>query len=330
MDLIASLRAQAAALPDGAYTAGIEAVLLHLDAAFRHRQRGVENDDETFFTDAIYRSNQAFEGSVKEAYRVLAGKDPSQKRPFDIENYLESNGVFTARVLKQFTNYRTEWRNPSTHDYKLRFDQSESLLAIVTVAAFASMLIDQISERLAFDASQREVRSNPKQADQTLEPLKNKVVREKVSALIQEFCLNHYPGPIEGKLVTERQLMGALHGFLVAMVPELTVDTDIRLEGYRHPRPDWVIAAKSERIVVEIKLTRIREVMAHGNALSLVGTYMEATGIRSGILVYLPTASATLDAEEITFKNAEHTMGGMITVLSPSRGIPNEGDSNDA
>jgi hypothetical protein len=329
MDLIASLRSQAAALPDGPYTAGIEAVLLHLDAAFRHRQRGVENDDETFFTDAIYRSNQAFEGSVKEAYRVLAGKDPSHKRPFDIESYLESNDIFTARVLKQFTNYRTEWRNPSTHDYKLKFDQSESLLAIVTVAAFASMLIDQISEKLAFDASQREVRSNPTQADQTLEPIRNKAVREKVSALIQEFCLNHYPTPIEGKLVTERQLMGALHGFLVSMIPELTVATDVRLEGYRHPCPDWVIADQSERVVVEFRLTRIREVMAHGNALSLVGTYMEATGIRSGILVYLPTARATLEAEEITFKNAERTMGGMITVLSAPPGRSDARDSSD-
>jgi hypothetical protein len=322
MDLIASLRAQAAALPNGDYMPGIEAVLLHLDAAFRHRQRGVENDDETFFTDAIYRSNQAFEGSVKEAYRVLAGKDPSQKRPFDIENYLESNGVFTTRILKQFTNYRTEWRNPSTHDHKLRFDQSESLLAIVTVAAFASMLIDQISEKLAFDASQREVRANPIHVDQTLEPLQNKALREKVSALIQHFCLNHYPpGPIDGKRVTERQLMGSLHGFLLSMLPELTVDTDVRLEGYRAPRPDWVISAGPERVVVEIKLTRIHEVMAHSNALSLVGTYMEATGIRSGILVYLPSARAPLEAQEITFKNAERTMGGMITVLSPPRQI---------
>ena len=190
---------------------------------------------------------------------------------------------------------------------------------MVTVAAFASMLIDQISEKLAFDASQREVRSNPAQVDLTLEPLKNKVTREKVAALIQEFCLNHYPESVEGKLVTERQLMGSMHGYLTSMVPELKVDTEVRLEGYRHPRPDWLITVGSESLVVEFKLTRIREVMAHGNALSVVGSYMEATGIRSGILVYLPTESATLTAEEITFKNAELTMGGKITVLSEPR-----------
>jgi hypothetical protein len=319
MDLIASLRVQAAALPHGPYTTGIEAVLLHLDAAFRHRQRGLESDDETFFTDAIYRSNQAFEGSVKEAYRVLADKDPFQKRPFEIENYLESNNVFTSRVLKQFTNYRTEWRNASTHDYKLRFDQSESLLAIVTVAAFASMLIDQISERLAFNASRREAQANPSLIDQTLESVKAKAARDKISALIQEFCLNHLPSPPGPRSLTERELMGALHGFLVSTVPEMAVETDVRLEGYRYPRPDWVVSLGHEKVVVELKLTRVREVMAHSNALSLVGTYMEAAGVESGVLVYLPTERSSMEVQEITKYSTPKSKGGMITVLSPPR-----------
>jgi hypothetical protein len=110
MDLVATLRLKIEKLPTGDHTAGLEAVSSHIETAFAHLARGQNDDDESAFTDVIYRTNQAFEGSIKEAYRVLAGEDPSRQRPFDIENYLESNGVFRERVLAQFTNYRTEWR----------------------------------------------------------------------------------------------------------------------------------------------------------------------------------------------------------------------------
>jgi hypothetical protein len=99
MDLVETLKKKIIALEEGEYIPGLKAVLSHIETAFRHLSRGQESDDDTAFTDAIYRTNQAFEGSVKEAYRVLAGQDPSRKRPYDIENYLERNNVFRSRVL---------------------------------------------------------------------------------------------------------------------------------------------------------------------------------------------------------------------------------------
>ena len=96
MDLVDTLRKKIDVLEDGEYVPGLKAVLLHIETAFRHLSRGQETDDDTAFTDAIYRTNQAFEGSVKEAYRVLAGHDPAKKRPFDIENYLEQNNIFRS------------------------------------------------------------------------------------------------------------------------------------------------------------------------------------------------------------------------------------------
>ena len=153
MDLVATLRTQIDSLDEGDYKPGLLAVLRHIETGFRHLERGQNTGDDTAFTDAIYRTNQAFEGSIKEAYRVLAGQDPAHKRPYDIENYLERNNVFRSRVLKQFTTYRTEWRNPSTHDYKLDFDSSEAFLASVSVAAFACLLLDQVAERLSYNQS---------------------------------------------------------------------------------------------------------------------------------------------------------------------------------
>ena len=97
MDLLESLRTKLNILPDGDHSAGLRAVLVHVEAAFKHLSRGQELTDESLFTDAVYRTNQAFEGSIKEAYRVLAGSDPAKLRPFGIETYLDKHKIFKAR-----------------------------------------------------------------------------------------------------------------------------------------------------------------------------------------------------------------------------------------
>jgi hypothetical protein len=152
MDLVKILNDAIERLPSGEHSAGLTAIMRHISVAIKHFERRDENGIDSF-TDAIYRTNQAYEGSLKEAYRVLAGKDPSVKTPNEIEKYLEGAKVVRPRVLTQLTRYRQDYRNPSTHDYKLDFDQNEAILAIVSVCAFAKLLIDQISERLAFEAA---------------------------------------------------------------------------------------------------------------------------------------------------------------------------------
>lgn len=64
---------------------GIDAVLRHLDAAERHFERGREESDAELFTDVIYRTNQVFEGILKEAYEVLASRSSKGKTTYDIE-----------------------------------------------------------------------------------------------------------------------------------------------------------------------------------------------------------------------------------------------------
>lgn len=108
MDLIQIRSRRIDALPAGDYTPGLLAVLRHVQVASAHLSRGSQQDEETAFTDAIYRTNQAFEGSLKEAYRVLAAKDPSVVRPFDIENFFQKESVLRGRVLAQFTTYRKD------------------------------------------------------------------------------------------------------------------------------------------------------------------------------------------------------------------------------
>src|SRR6185369_7313578 len=86
MDLLETLRLKIDSLEECTYIPGLRAVLPHICTAFRHLSRGQIEGDETAFTDNIYRTNQAFEGSVKEAYRVLAGREPYRDCPTALED----------------------------------------------------------------------------------------------------------------------------------------------------------------------------------------------------------------------------------------------------
>src|ERR1044071_6288717 len=78
MKLLDILHQRIDSLVAGHHTAGIRSVIQHVQVAIAHLERGKREGDDTAFTDAIYRTNQAFEGSLKEAYRVLASKDPGK------------------------------------------------------------------------------------------------------------------------------------------------------------------------------------------------------------------------------------------------------------
>lgn len=151
MDIVKIIDSSIENLPSGEYSLGLKAIRRHISAAIRHYERP-DGGNLDSHTDSIYRCNQAFEGGLKEAYRVLAEKDPQKLSPFEIEKYLEENKTIRSRVLKQMTRYREDYRNPSTHDYKLDFDEDEALLAIVSVCAFTKLLINQISSKIAFSA----------------------------------------------------------------------------------------------------------------------------------------------------------------------------------
>ena len=151
MDIVDILRNKISVLEPGEHSTGLKATLSHIETAFRHLLRGQRDEDQTAFTDAVYRTNQAFEGAIKEAYRVLTKSNPENVRPYDIELHFSKSATFRRRVLDQFTNYRKEWRNPSTHDYKLDFNESEAFLAIVSVTAFSCLLLDEITQKIAHD-----------------------------------------------------------------------------------------------------------------------------------------------------------------------------------
>ena len=98
MNLLEILRSRIADLPDGDYLQGLNAVVRHIEVAGNHLERGRLSPEETAFTDAIYRTNQAFEGSLKEAFRVLAAKDPARETPNSIETYLQKENLLSDTI----------------------------------------------------------------------------------------------------------------------------------------------------------------------------------------------------------------------------------------
>jgi hypothetical protein len=211
MDLLDLIRSKINALPDGPHLNGLQSVVRHIEAAYQHLTRGQSEGDESYFTDAIYRTNQAFEGSIKEAYRVLANKAPEKMTPHEIEQYLEENKVFRDRILAQFTNYRTAWRNPSTHDYNLDFDEDEAFLAAVSVSAFTKLLVDQIAERLSFEAVQKDVVAHKIAVKSSA--IISETLIDRVTGVFRDFSKQYAADNSAVPIESEAQLMGALSGF---------------------------------------------------------------------------------------------------------------------
>ena len=312
MDLIQVLRTRIDALPPGEHLIGLRSVLQHVQVGASHLSRGVSQRDETAFTDAIYRTNQAFEGSLKEAYRVLAGKDPLKVRPFDIESYLQENTVMRARVLAQLSNYRIEWRNPSAHDYRLDFDEDEALLAIVSVCAFAIVLVDQIAEKLMFEATKATV---PQGTAQVTKPL-----LDTLADVLQSFKFPTKTRTSDGRM-RESEIVGALAGYLSSTLYGAVVDLEPRLSSA--VRPDLLVRLGNETAIVEVKFDSLSYQRNIHSYLGQMFRFVAQTEVRNALLYVHPdTAVSPLIKEE-------HPLpGGEARVLdSPTVPIHLEVDS---
>ena len=308
MDLIAIIREKIESIEDGDHTSGLKAMLVHVQTAIAHLRRGQDTSDETAFTDAIYRTNQAFEGSLKEAYRVLAEKKPEKKTPYQIEEYLTEKSVFRNRVLSQLTNYRTEWRNPSTHDHKLYFDSSEAFLAIVSVCAFASLLLDQIIEQLARNRSKAEADAENERLSNLLKPHKDDLPLF-VGHAVAEFMREHRPTR-DGPRMHEAGLLGALSGFLESIAPDSSVTSEYQLVERGHQRADIMLQLNGEHLLIEFKGMRDSRHLLNAG-LDQLDSFMDLSGYTLGVLIL------GLDLSDAEVSDAHTRKGRRVVVVGP-------------
>lgn len=227
---------------------GFDSVINHIETAEQHFSNAKIHGDY-LYTDAIYRSNQAFEGALKEAYRILAEKNPDKQTPLRIEEYFEQESVLKQRVLQLFTNYRKEWRNPSTHDYKLSFSSQEAILAISSVTAFFCILQDQIIEKITFDDQKKRAEEMRLFKNKKIDLSKNLALQ--ISGLICDF-INSSDEFTSSK--SESEVLGRLSGFLSSL-NILAKDQHFggNTDTGRDIHPDLLINVEGIYIPVEIK-----------------------------------------------------------------------------
>lgn len=268
----------------------LDSIFLHIERAEFYYNSGM--GDSNFFNDVIYRSNQAYEGALKESYKVLAGKTADEvvrKTTNDIERFFETESIFKERVLQLFKNYRQEWRNKSTHDYKLFFDESEAFIALTSVTSFVHLLLKQIQEKTAYTAQQKKLEAEPT-IEKVTEPdsvTSNLDVLESVLSGFAKDTTTNY-GDIS--LLREAEIAGALHAYLEHNSSGIfVVRREVRLQSREYIfMADFVIEFADEKFILELKRSRERNYDIDFG-INQVFQYLDASGITQGILYYANT-----------------------------------------
>jgi len=293
---------------------GIDVVLRHLEVAQRHFERGRAEGESDSFTDVVYRTNQVFEGILKEAYVVLTGRDGSRKTPDSIEKYLTTNDVFTKRVIDYFTRYRQEWRNPSTHNHRLDFNEQEAFLAISSVAAFCYVAIDQIVQELVARTVERRSIGAAK-----VDFLVSADLAQMLSVSLPQILKNIEVNSDDHRL-SEYVVVGAIQGLLrstvegvdVLLQPAFTV-------GEFDLRPDIILGNDDSRVIIEIARLPPNQIalLKRGTGLlEHVSKFVRAGNADYGLAIVLPSKLSAANIPEFTFYESEFD-GFRVTVIHP-------------
>lgn len=288
MDLLIEIRSKLASVDGHSSHEGVTAAIRHVEVAERWLQKAREEADEDLFNDVIYRTNQAFEGMLKEAYHVLTGQEVGKMSPYQIEQHLLTHNVFTARVLDLFKNYRQQWRNPSTHDHSLFFGEDEALLAIVSVSAFAAILLDQITSAISFKREQEEVSRRREHIDYSPSGDQAGSLHEDTLLLLELFSEELAHGEFKTAGLREVELIGRLGGFIESLDPRIKVIQEPRLKTDLPLRPDLILDRNGEVVVLELKRAGLRQDF-YNRGKAQVLRYLEESEIDHGVLYIAPT-----------------------------------------
>lgn len=287
MDLLEEIRNKSAALVGHSSLESINAVIRHVEVAERYLTRAREERDDDLFNDVIYRTNQAFEGMLKEAYTVLTDKDGARLSPHQIEQHLLQANVLGRRVLELFTNYRTQWRNPSTHNHTLFFTDQEALLAIVSVSAFTNILLNQVIETVNYKQEQEEIKSKKDQLNSL--HMKGTPLHEELIAILISFSEHLFHYIADPRDLSEIEINGRLHAFIEAADPDCNIVREAAIGTQKIVHADFLFQKNNQEVVMEVKRAG-RIAQGSGSGISQVLSYLNTGKWQHGIL-YVPPAA---------------------------------------
>lgn len=305
MDILKEIEKQITSIKVEDNSVYLDQIYNHIDRAEKYYLQG--QVDEHYYNDVIYRTNQAFEGALKEAYKVLAAKTEEELQkttPYKIENHFKDNSIFRERVLQLFENYRQEWRNKSTHDYKLIFDENEAFIALTNVSSFVHLLLKQIQEKLAFNNEQKRLQLEQEKLKELKQTIlaKGETIAEKAVKVVTEFIGRNEFITAKSELL-EIEILGMLHGFISMANEELIISREPKIIfNNKHLRPDFLIEYKGEKVIIEVK--RRFEKQKLKETIEQLLDYLEATNIKDGIIYYVKTVEgkpiASIDKQIFT------------------------------
>jgi hypothetical protein len=279
MDVIELIKIQIKQISKFESSIFLDLILLHLERAEYYYKLG-ENDSD-YYNDVIYRTNQAFEGALKEAYKVLTTKkqeDAINETPYKIEKYLESNGIFKERVLELFKNYRNEWRNKSTHDFKLFFDSNEAFIALSSVCSFTFLLMKQIIEKITFNVELEKIKTAETSIIETKK--KGLKVAKGLYEVVTQLLTNTIDfSDLNGKELFEPEFTGFLKANFKEFLSFATVHEEVTIRETL--RPEFIIEYGQEKIILEIK--RYSSNVNKQGSIYQILTFLKYANISEGI-----------------------------------------------
>jgi hypothetical protein len=295
MDLLAQIKQKLTSRENWRGATGIESVVMHIEIAERHHFRAKTERDEHLYTDVIYRTNHAYEGVLKEAYVLLTGNPAGTRTPFEIEEYFLTSSVLRSRVVDLLKNYRQNWRNPSTHDYQLLFSEQESFLAIVTVSAFVSILLDQMLERLAFIEKTAALENATRPAKDAIDGFASMSPIDKTFRILLSY-IDHYIKNFESMSDVDRLVATAqLAAFIQTVAPETVVQQGLRVESEDGQVVfDLMLTVDETPVAVEIRDSRTLSAddirFESEAAIEQLATHLRISRLQNGVLFHLPSS----------------------------------------
>lgn len=325
MDPLELIREKVALL-DAEKHPGLIAVAQHIDAANKHFVTARSTNRDYMFNDVIYRTNQAFEGILKEAYIVFSGKSHEQIQesrisPYSIEEYLADSDVFRPHVRAYFSTYRKEWRNPSTHDHGLDFDEQEAFLAIMTVSAFINVLLEQILEHAVYKKELADLREQDVARELQLESLPFRLQVEELLLHFSERIIENFSHPAA---LSESEISGRLQAYIAANLPnaKLKVQPTVKSQGHIL-RPDFSIRDQNtdDEIVLELKRYAPTGAKNYDALSEQLVRYLLAIGIHDGIGYIVPDRSSMqMATKEVKYSTGDGTLN--VTIIYPTDSTP--------
>lgn len=144
MDNLGILRKKLSLLHNNELNDGVHCIFNHLIQAEKHFINGLEDKNVDLFNDVIYRTNQAYEGILRLAYKIILKKQDKNKSNQEIEETLLKEKIINQRTKDYISLYRGDFRNCSIHDYQLVFTESDAFMAITNVTGFLYTLLNQL------------------------------------------------------------------------------------------------------------------------------------------------------------------------------------------